>query len=118
MPTPQSNQSGKAFHSQHLRLFRESARWLVLATSLGVIVYSISVLWVVASSGDIGIRCVLGTKVKDVEEGPYRWMDEASAWKAGAVAEVGKAEAWSDGPPRIGDTIRRIGDQEVALYTD
>ncbi|CAN5780105.1 hypothetical protein BH23PLA1_BH23PLA1_34460 [soil metagenome] len=88
-------------------LFRQLLAWLrsddprplVIGASIGVIVYSVLVLWVVATSGDIGIRCVLGTKIE---------------------ADVSEAYDWQPTRPERGDVLTRIGQFEIDRqdYTD
>ncbi|HWE37916.1 MAG TPA: sigma 54-interacting transcriptional regulator [Isosphaeraceae bacterium] len=84
--------------------------------SCAVIAYSVVVLGFVASSGDLGIRCVLGTQVKDNVAAVDRWRIEPDPGLRAQAARDGFA--WSDHPPNYGDRIVRIGGQDVAEYTD
>src|SRR5262249_50131710 len=64
-----------------------------MACSLGVIVYSISVLGHVASMGTIGVSCLFGTKV--AEDIPPDYI-------------------WSGSRPRAGDELVGVGRSSIA----
>jgi transcriptional regulator with GAF, ATPase, and Fis domain len=72
-------------------------RWLILLLSLIPVVYSIAVMIAVARSGDIGLRCVFLTLVKQ---------------------EVPSEYEWSPVRPEVGDQIIKIGDLPVRHYND
>ena len=50
---------------------------LVVVASLAVVLYSFLVLWVVATSGDIGIRCIFGSTQKEPVPDHVVWHDAA-----------------------------------------
>ena len=84
--------------------------------SLFVILYSMTVLGLVAHTGDLGIRCIFGQKVKEVAA--YQWLDQPSP-KAMVLAGAERSDAkWSHNSPALGDTITAIGDQAIHHYTD
>ena len=63
------------------------------ACSLGVILYSIWVLYHVAWMGTIGVRCMFGTKVEE---------------------EIPADYAWEDQRPQKGDELLAIGDRPIS----
>jgi transcriptional regulator with GAF, ATPase, and Fis domain len=65
--------------------------------ALLVIAYSVTVLAQVAGMGDIGVRCILGTEVKEPVPEEYRWTPAR---------------------PRVGDTLLAIADRPIGNYTD
>ena len=65
--------------------------------SLLPVVYSVWALVVVASNGDIGLTCVLGTIVREEVPGQYRWIPER---------------------PEVGDQLISIGDRPIDHYPD
>ena len=75
----------------------KSPRW-VLSISVAVLLYSCSVLICVATMGDIGVRCVFGRVLKaEIDPELYQWVPDR---------------------PKVGDTLLRIGDKRILLYTD
>ena len=72
---------------------------LVVAASLLVILYSFSVLWVVATSGDIGIRCIFGSAQKEPIPAHAVWYD-AEQGRSGRLV------------PEEGDTFTKIADRD------
>jgi transcriptional regulator with GAF, ATPase, and Fis domain len=72
-----------------------SHRSVVIVATLGVLLYSGAVLWVVATSGDIGIRCVFGTTQLEEIGDQYEWYDPGGG--------PGRHLA-----PGIGDQLTRI----------
>ncbi|MDX2039078.1 MAG: sigma 54-interacting transcriptional regulator [Isosphaeraceae bacterium] len=66
---------------------------------LGVvaIAYSVWVLWIVATSGDIGVRCVLGIEVKEAVPTEYEW---------------------EGGRPGVGDTLDSVDGRLIRHYPD
>lgn len=102
---------GKSARHSHL----SSHVWIV-AVSLVMAAYSAMVLGFVATSAEIGFRCLLGTKVKDVVAGTYEWAE------APATAEDRQAirdgAIWSAHPPRIDDTVTRIDGVNIHYFTD
>ena len=64
------------FPARHLgeKSFRTFVSWVVGTATIAVLVYSFSVLSLVSLSGDLGLRFVLGTVVRDrIDTGDYDW---------------------------------------------
>ncbi|WP_235905356.1 sigma 54-interacting transcriptional regulator [Tautonia marina] len=78
-----------------------SHRLAVILATVAVVIYSLSVLWVVATSGDIGIRCVFGTSQKEPISPRYTWFDPVQG------PEVRQA-------PKVGDRLTRIASADGA----
>jgi transcriptional regulator with GAF, ATPase, and Fis domain len=76
---------------------RTGQRAFLLGCALLVIVYSVAVLAQVAWMGDIGVRCILGTDLKEPVPAEY---------------------LWTGARPQVGDTLRAIGAQRIDNYTD
>src|SRR3954447_10401313 len=76
---------------------RTSQRAVLMGCSLLVIVYSLAVLIQVAWMGDIGVRCIFGTELKEPVPLEYPWVKTR---------------------PQIGDTLLAIGSSTIANYTD
>ncbi|MBV8556723.1 MAG: hypothetical protein JO116_14265, partial [Planctomycetaceae bacterium] len=76
---------------------RKPHRAFLMVAALLVLFYSIAVIVMVAWMGDIGIRCVFSTEVREAIPEGYEW--------------IGKR-------PRPGDTLRKIGDFEIRNYID
>lgn len=77
---------------------RRLVSWIIGGASVAVLVYSISVLSLVSLSGDIGLRFVLGTAVRDrFDTGDYQW---------------------SPVMPELGSTITRLGASPIRNYPD
>src|SRR3954452_9064923 len=76
---------------------RTRRRAVLTGVSLLVILYSVAVLVQVASMGDIGVRCILGTDLKEAVPADYPWKEER---------------------PRVGDTLLSIGGEPIRNYTD
>src|SRR5579864_2930592 len=109
---PQAHRSGRRFQLLSL-LARawKSPRWLLMALSFGVIVYSFAVLLCVASMGDIGIRCVFSQTIKEnVNPVTYLWTTDSPA---GVRTRLGANDA-----PQAGDKLLRVDDHDIYLYTD
>ncbi len=68
-----------------------------MSFSLIVLFYSIAVILLVAWMGDIGLRCMFGTEVKETIPSAYEWTGVR---------------------PRVGDTLRAIGACPIENYTD
>jgi transcriptional regulator with GAF, ATPase, and Fis domain len=72
--------------------------WLVSGATIAVLIYSFSVLSLVAFSGDLGLRFVLGTVVRDtIATDDYQWLPES---------------------PELGSTITRIGPTQIRSYPE
>src|SRR4051812_7764159 len=76
---------------------RKPHRAFLMSFSLGVLLYSLAVLLVVAYMGDIGVRCIFGNEVKEVIPAGYAWKGER---------------------PAQGDRVISIGVTPVATYSD
>src|SRR5512135_545336 len=76
---------------------RRPQRAFLMSFSLGVLLYSVAVLLLVAWMGDIGVRCVFGTDLKEPIPPDYNW---------------------TPGPPQMGDTLLAIGGTTLTNYTD
>jgi transcriptional regulator with GAF, ATPase, and Fis domain len=76
---------------------RKPHRAFLMGFSLAVLLYSLAVLLLVAWMGDIGVRCIFGTEVKEPISAAYQWGSER---------------------PEPGDQILSIGTKRVANYTD
>ena len=100
--------------SWSIRAWRSSAAWISLL-SFFVVLYSATVLWTVSNTGDAGIRCIFGKKVKEVT--PYVWLSESSP---DAIRPPGQAELgeWSPRPPQVGDVLESLGTKTISHYTD
>jgi transcriptional regulator with GAF, ATPase, and Fis domain len=66
--------------------------------TLTVLTYSCTVVWGVATSGDIGLRCVFGVKLKDDVPAELEWRRSP--------------------PPTKGATLESIAGQPIRLYPD
>ncbi|MBI1325268.1 AAA family ATPase [bacterium] len=77
---------------------RRIVSWFVGIAVVGVLVYSLSVLSLIAYSGDIGLRFVLGTMIRDrIETGDYDWQPTM---------------------PEVGASVTRIGSNRVRHFPD
>lgn len=103
-------------HSSEDKAARWARRAIVLAT-LGVIAYSVRVLWISASLGDIGARCVFGTEIKDpIDPEFFRWTAEVPGEPA--YPQPGDALV-AIGPPIATNAEKAVG-REIPIrdYTD
>ena len=62
---------------------------LVVAASLAVVLYSFLVLWVVATSGDVGIRCIFGSTQKEPVPDHLIWFDASEGQSRRLAPEEG-----------------------------
>lgn len=77
---------------------RRLVSWFVGLAVVGVLVYSLSVLSLIAYSGDIGLRFVLGTMIRDrIDTGDYDWQPAM---------------------PELGSSVTRIGSSRVRHFPD
>ena len=90
--------------------------WLLKTSAIAVIVYSVLILIFVATSGDLGIRCVLGTRMKEEVPAHIRWREEPPEDRGRRVESRGFT--WSPGPPRIDSTILAIDGRAIDHYPD
>lgn len=78
--------------------FRTFVSWVVGSATVAVLVYSFSVLSLVSLSGDIGLRFVLGTMVRDrIDTGDYDW---------------------NPAMPELGSNIIQLGSSPIRNYPD
>ena len=96
--------------------FTKRFRLGVVAASIGVMAYSIAVLMSVATSGDIGLRCVFGTGIKESADGD--WSRVPLAVPADLRAGLGASDVFSPDPPRVDDRLLGIGSIRVTNYHD
>ena len=76
---------------------RKPHRAFLMVAALLVLFYSIAVIVMVAWMGDIGLRCVFSTEVKESIPEGYEWIGTR---------------------PRPGDTLRAIGEFPIANYVN
>ena len=76
---------------------RASQRMVLMGCSLLVIFYSVAVLVQVAWMGDIGVRCIFGSDLKEPVPEDY---------------------PWKGGRPEVGDRLLAIGGEPIVNYTD
>src|SRR4051794_25579884 len=69
---------------------RRWTRLFVLISSVLVIIYSVATLFLVAWMGDIGVRCILGIKVKEPIAAAY-------------------LPQWKGDVPQVDDELRAVG---------
>lgn len=85
-------------HSRDDASLRGLVSWVVGFATIAVLVYSVSVLSLLAFSGDIGLRFVLGTMIRDrIDTEDYQWNPTI---------------------PELGSTVTRIGDTRVRHFPD
>jgi transcriptional regulator with GAF, ATPase, and Fis domain len=93
--SPQSTEVGA---DQATERIRQIVGWMIGSAMVAVLFYSISVLALVALSGDIGLRFVLGTVVRDrIATSDYQW---------------------SPAVPELGSTVTKIGSTQIRSYPD
>ena len=107
-------------------------RVLVFVVTAAVLGYSCAVVWKVATSGDAGLRCVFGVKLKDDVSPELQWSRLPKLGQGQTVSadggerwvDVRKEHGetvryfWSPGPPIKGATLLSIGGQPIVLYPD
>ncbi|MDB5350937.1 MAG: zraR 8 [Planctomycetota bacterium] len=98
-----------------LQLWRSSSAWVILL-SFFIVLYSVTVIWTVANTGDPGIRCVFGKKVKEVAA--YQWLATPSATAIALPEGSGAHAVWSPKPPEVGDSLVSLGERPIVHYTD
>ncbi len=98
LPSPRSGEGGRGASGVSRLPRSPGGRWAKLALLAAIpLVYSAAVLYAVGWSGDIGLRCIFGTLVKDAIPDGYEWTPER---------------------PHQGDRVVRIGPQPIRHYTD
>lgn len=112
-PKTATTQAGVRFRRSTTRLL------LVGLPALGVIFYSLAVLWFVATAGDTGLRCVFGPRVREVSSNEWSLLPRSID---PALRGVTPAEGvWSPGPPRAGrdgDVVTMLGGEPVENFSD
>ena len=84
--------------SPRLPTIRRSPKVILVVSSVAVLAYSIMVVYVVATMGDIGVECVFGTRVQQtIATSDYHW---------------------SARPPTTSDRLLQIGNRPINHYTD
>jgi transcriptional regulator with GAF, ATPase, and Fis domain len=78
----------------------------ILAVVIGVS-YSVAVLVSVATTGEIGLRCVLGQRV--IDPGPYHWNDQPDRSSSVLRVRPDPRDRWSAVRPRAGDRLVDVG---------
>src|SRR4051812_37197564 len=76
---------------------RKPQRAFHMGISIAVLIYSGAVLCEIIWTGDIGVRCFFGTRLKE---------------------EVPGAFQWNPARPHLGDTLVSIDGGPIAYYTD
>ncbi len=92
---------------------------MVAIPSVAVFCYSLAVLWFVATAGDVGIHCVFGPKIKEVED--YTWSPTPRSVAADLRGATRPQGMFEPGPPRAskeGDVLRMLAGQQIENYTD
>jgi transcriptional regulator with GAF, ATPase, and Fis domain len=70
---------------------------MLAISTIFVLVYSVSVMFLVAWMGDIGVRCVISTDLKEEIPPGYVWQGER---------------------PRLGDHLKEVDGQAIVSYSD
>ena len=92
---------------------------LVAIPSLAVVFYSLAVLWFVATAGDVGIHCVFGPKIKEVQD--YTWSPTPRPVAPDLRGSSPPPGAFEPRPPHAskdGDILRMLAGQSIENYTD
>ena len=97
------------------RLSGISGHQLLKISALGVLLYSLAILTFVATSGDLGIRCLLGTKIKDVVPEHIQWMTAPAERNSLPQALPYR---WSSTAPPLDSSILQIGPHRIDHYPD
>src|SRR6476620_7476004 len=80
----------------------DGRRWIrsfVVISSVTVIIYSVATLFLVAWMGDIGVRCILGIRVKEPIAAAYKGQ-------------------WQGALPQVDDELSSIGTTRIGRYID
>ncbi len=99
---------------------RRSRSLQVAIPTVGVVLYSLAVLWFVATTGGVGIRCIFGPKIKEVSP-DYVWSAEPQPVRDDLRGARPPEGQWSRVPPRAskdGDILQMLGGQAIENYTD
>ncbi len=99
---------------------RRSTRLLLVGLPmLGVAIYSVWVLWFVATAGSTGLRCVFGPRVREV--GPNLWSAVPLSVLEGVRGEGTSEASFSPGPPasgRQGNLLSMVGGVPIENFSD
>ena len=123
-PMRRSGESGAQFPPSRLLVERVRRRFVMLwrssaisvsLLSFCVVLYSITVLWTVADTGDAGIRCIFGRKVKEISA--YEWLTKPAP-EAIRVAGAEETAKWSPRPPHVGDNLTGLAASPIQHYAD
>jgi transcriptional regulator with GAF, ATPase, and Fis domain len=91
-------------------------RIAALLAALGVVGYSLVVLVAVATTEDVGLRCIFGREIREV--GPFAWATRPVPISASLRATRSGNESWSATPPQEGDVLLAIGPRAIEDYRD
>jgi transcriptional regulator with GAF, ATPase, and Fis domain len=89
--------------------------WVALFSVL-VVVYGVAVIWHVATTGDIGLRCVFGVRIREVA--PYSWSAQPLGVAKQLRGAADPAVTFPGEAPRAGDTLEMVGGRVIRHYTD
>lgn len=117
------NESSSTKGDQHARGARHRGpriwtrpRVGVLIVAAAVTMYSFAVLASVATTGDIGIRCIFGYVIRAV--GPFEWSARERPTDPDLTAAQHAGDTWSPRAPQVGDELRTIGSRPIGNYRD
>ncbi len=83
--------------------------------TIGVFVYSAAVLVVVALAGDVGLHCVFGPRIQEVED--RTWSQNPETARVALRGETPPPGQFAKGP-RVNDRLTALGETEIRNYTD
>jgi transcriptional regulator with GAF, ATPase, and Fis domain len=94
-----------------------SVRFVILAAGVFSIAYAAAVLYSVAATGDIGLRCVFGRRVFEIGPEEY-WSSDPSKRVTDPALQAPRAasDRLSRVPPLAGDTLLHIGPWSIDNY--
>jgi transcriptional regulator with GAF, ATPase, and Fis domain len=84
--------------------------------SVFVVGYAVAVIWHVATTGDIGLRCVFGVRIREVA--PFSWSPHPLEISDQLRGPVDAAVVFQGAPPRTGDVLEMVGGRAIRHYTD
>lgn len=113
----------RAGSTERSRFAGKKSRWLWISVggpTLAVFCYALAVLVFVATSGDTGLRCVFGPRVKEIAA--TTWSPEIRLDVSPDLKGTSSPDArWSDQPPRAsrdGDRLTMLGGMVINNYSD
>lgn len=89
-------------------------RWIATVAVFAVLLYSMAVLATVATTGDLGLRCVFSQRLIDVL--PNEWSADRTPLEPHYRVSPQPGDRWSGLPPVEGDTLLDLGSKRVANY--